>query len=70
MHETVKRLVDQMTYAYQHGGGHAGHLSNALHTAKALSNHIQDLTEQLVQARQAIARYEEQSKIGKWSCEL
>ena len=38
--QEVDRLWQQMRYAYEHGGGHAGHLNNAWHTAMRLSKEL------------------------------
>ncbi len=39
----VDRLWSQMTYAYTSGGGHSGHLRNAAHTARLLSQELRRL---------------------------
>lgn len=41
----VDRLWSQMKYAYTVGGGHSGHLNNAGHTARLLSQELRRLTE-------------------------
>ena len=41
--QEVDRLWQQMRYAYEHGGGHAGHLNNAWHTAMRLSKELRHL---------------------------
>lgn len=41
----VDRLWSQMIYAYTVGGGHSGHLNNASHTARLLSQELRRLNE-------------------------
>ena len=49
--QEVDRLWQQMRYAYEHGGGHAGHLNNAWHTAMRLSKELRRLHEALKAAQ-------------------
>ncbi len=70
----VDRLWSQMKYAYEVGGGHSGHLNNAWHTAKLLSQELQRLNKTIdelndMQAglRRQLAIYKEREATMGWN---
>lgn len=72
----VDRLWSQLRYAYEHGGGHSGHLKNAGHTAmllskeiKRLNNTIDELNDTQVGLRNELRSYREREKTLGWAQE-
>ena len=70
----VDRLWSQLRYAYEHGGGHSGHLNNAWHTAMLLSKElkrlnatIDELNDMQVGLRSELRAYREREKTMGWA---
>lgn len=70
----VDRLWSQMNYAYTVGGGHSGHLKNAAHTARMLSQElkrqratIDELNDMQVRLRRELATYMEREQTMGWN---
>jgi hypothetical protein len=70
----VDRLWSQMNYAYTSGGGHSGHLNNAAHTARMISNELRrlnatvdELTTMQLALRRELATYKEREQTMGWN---
>lgn len=70
----VDRLWSQMNYAYTVGGGHSGHLNNAAHTARLLSQElrrlkatIDELNDMQLSLRRELATYKEREQTMGWN---
>ena len=64
--QEVDRLWQQMRYAYEHGGGHAGHLNNAWHTAMRLSKELRHLHNEVRVLAETLQRCKE---VGSFTAE-
>jgi prefoldin subunit 5 len=63
-----------MNYAYTVGGGHSGHLNNAAHTARLLSQElrrlkatIDELNDMQLSLRRELATYKEREQTMGWN---
>lgn len=72
--QEVDRLWQQMRYAYEHGGGHSGHINNAWHTAMRLTKElrrlnatIDELNNVQVGLRNELRSYREREKTMGWA---
>ena len=70
----VDRLWSQLRYAYEHGGGHSGHINNAAHTAMMLSKElkrlnatIDELNDMQIGLRNELRLYREREKTMGWA---
>lgn len=70
----VDRLWSQLRYAYEHGGGHSGHINNAAHTAamvskelKRLNATIAELNDMQIGLRNELRSYREREKTMGWA---
>ena len=70
----VDRLWSQLRYAYEHGGGHSGHINNASHTAMMLSKElkrlnatIDELNGMQIALRNELRSYREREKTMGWA---